>query len=119
VLISPTPLVGPDRPNKRDNHSNAAFRHEGDEVRAWLRKHVPERFFAICGDPAVREFGTGAASDAHAGGSPGENRKYHRFHRVRGGFLSVSFTRSGARGSLAVRHHDVTGKVVHEHTQKG
>jgi alkaline phosphatase D len=130
VLLSPTPLVGPDRPNKRDNHANAAFRHEGDEVRRWLQKHLPERFFVICGDrhwqyhsvhpeTGVREFGTGAASDAHAGGSPGENKKYHRFHRVRGGFLAVSFTHAGGRGSLVVRHHDVMGKVVHEHRIKG
>ena len=29
VLISPTPIVGPDRPNKHDNHSNVDFTHEG------------------------------------------------------------------------------------------
>ncbi|MCI0458623.1 MAG: alkaline phosphatase D family protein [Gemmataceae bacterium] len=130
VLISPTPLVGPDRPNKRDNHSNAAFRHEGDEIRSWLQKHLPRRFFVICGDrhwqyhsvhpeTGVREFGTGAASDAHAGGTPGEDKRYHRFHRVRGGFLSVSFTRRGERSALVVRHHDVMGKVVHSHQVNG
>jgi alkaline phosphatase D len=125
VLISPTPIVGPDRPNKRDNHSNAGFRHEGDELRRWFAKHLPERFFWINGDrhwqyhsvhpeTGLHEFGTGAASDPHAGGTPGEDKKVHRFHRVRGGFVSVAVTRSGQRSQAAVRHHDVMGKVVHE-----
>jgi alkaline phosphatase D len=130
ILISPTPIVGPDRPNKNDNHSNAGFRHEGDELRRWFQKNVPERFFWINGDrhwqyhsvhpeTNLHEFGTGAASDPHAGGTPGEDKKYHRFHRVRGGFLSVAFTRLGKRSTVAVRHHDVMGKVVYEHVFRG
>ena len=71
---------------------------------------MPERFFWINGDrhwqyhsvhpeTGLHEFGTGAASDPHAGGTPGEDKKLHRFHRVRGGFLSVAFARTGNRGS--------------------
>src|SRR5690606_5099717 len=41
LLISPTPMIGPDRPHKKDNHSNAAFQHEGDELRGWFSKHLP------------------------------------------------------------------------------
>jgi alkaline phosphatase D len=126
ILISPTPIVGPDRVGKRDNHSNASFRHEGDEFRAWVKKHLPENFFVVCGDrhwqyhsahpeTGLHEFGTGAASDAHAGGSPGEDRKYHRFHRVKAGFVSVRVTREKGQSILVFRHHDVHGKVVHEH----
>ena len=126
ILISPTPIVGPDRANKADNHSNTAFRHEGDELRRWIQKNLPERFLWINGDrhwqyhsvhpeTGVHEFCTGAGSDQHAGGTPGENKKYHRFHRVLGGFLSVSFRQ---RGGLTVRHHDVMGKVVYEYTFK-
>jgi alkaline phosphatase D len=121
VLVSPTPLVGPDRKGKNDNHSNAGFAHEGDEVRGWLRENVPDNFFVVCGDrhwqyhsahpkTGLNEFSVGAASDEHAGGSPGENKDYHRFHRVKGGFLSVAVT---ARG-IAFRHHDVRGQVVYE-----
>jgi alkaline phosphatase D len=121
VLISPTPLVGPDRKNKTDNHANAGFAHEGDEVRGWLKEHAPGNFFVVCGDrhwqyhsahpkTGLNEFSVGAASDEHAGGSPGENTDYHRFHRVRGGFLSVGVTADG----IAFRHHDVRGKVVYE-----
>src|SRR5207247_2359404 len=113
VLISPTPIVGPDRANKRDNHSNAAFAHEGNELRRWFQKHMPARFFWINGDrhwqyhsvhpeTGLHEFCTGAASDAHAGGSPGEDKKIHRFHRVRGGFLSVAYQHVEKRGSVTV-----------------
>lgn len=125
VLISPTPIVGPDRGNKRDNHANASFAHEGDELREWIRKHVPDNFFIACGDrhwqyhsihpgTGVHEFSCGPASDEHAGGSPGEDARYHRFHRVKGGFLSVSVSRAGGQCQIAFRFHDVHGKVVHE-----
>jgi alkaline phosphatase D len=125
VLISPTPIVGPDRGKKNDNHANAGFTHEGDEVRAWMQANVPDNFFVVCGDrhwqyhsvhpvTGVREFSVGAASDSHAGGTPGENPAYHRFHRVKGGFLSVQLTSAGARSHIDFRHHSVIGEVVHE-----
>ncbi|MDQ3622142.1 MAG: alkaline phosphatase D family protein [Verrucomicrobiota bacterium] len=127
VLISPTPIVGPDRGKKNDNHANAGFTHEGDELRAWMQAYVPDNFFVLCGDrhwqyhsvhpeTGVREFSVGAASDSHAGGTPGEDPRYHRFHRVKGGFLSVQLTAAGAESRIAFRHHDVNGRVVHEYT---
>ncbi len=121
VLVSPTPLVGPDRTNKGDNHANPAFASEGNEIREWIRKNVPSNFFIACGDrhwqyhsidPAtgVHEFSCGPASDKHAGGSPGENKEIHRFHRVKGGFLSVA----ASRDAVAFRLHDVLGAVEYE-----
>jgi len=125
VIISPTPIVGPDRTGKGDNHANKAFQHEGDELRAWLKKHVSSNAFTICGDrhwqyhsthpeTGLNEFSIGAASDAHAGGSPGENKAYHKFHRVKGGFLSVT----AQAKSIVFRHHDVHGKVVYQYEAK-
>jgi alkaline phosphatase D len=121
LLISPTPLVGPDRDNKFDNHSNSVFAHEGDEIRTWFRENVPDNFFTICGDrhwqyhsvhpkSGLNEFSVGPASDAHASGTPGEDPAYHRFHRVKGGFLSVT-VRGGA---IVFEHRDVHGGVVYE-----
>jgi alkaline phosphatase D len=124
VLVSPTPLVGPDRPAKNDNHSNAGFQHEGDELRAWLQANVPDNFFVVCGDrhwqyhsvhpqTGVREFACGPASNAHASGSPGENPEYHRFHRVKGGFFVATLRREGGQSILLGEHRDVSGAVVH------
>lgn len=125
ILISPTPLIGPDRKNKADNHANPAFAYEGSQMRKWFAGNVGENFFIICGDrhwqyhsvdpeTGLQEFCTGAVSDEHAGGSPGEDPTYHRFHRVKGGFLSVL----AAADRICFRHHDVAGKVVYEYCRE-
>jgi alkaline phosphatase D len=125
VIVTPTPLVGPDRGNKSDNHANKGFQTEGDEIRAWLQKHVPTNTFSVCGDrhwqyhsvhpkTGLHEFSVGAASDMHASGSPGEDKNYHKFHRVKGGFLTVT----ARANSILFRHRDVHGKVVYEYEAK-
>ncbi|MGC3966708.1 MAG: alkaline phosphatase D family protein [Pirellulales bacterium] len=129
VLISPTPLVGPDRKNKKDNHSNEGFAHEGNELRAWLHDNVPDNFFVLCGDrhwqyhsvhpeTGVQEFSVGPASNSHAGGTPGEDPRYHKFHRVKGGFLSVTLDGEASGSKITLRHHDVEGEVVYEYSAK-
>ncbi|RUL88259.1 alkaline phosphatase D family protein [Tautonia sociabilis] len=125
LLISPTPIVGPDRENKRDNHANTGFAHEGREIRRWLAEHLPENAFILCGDrhwqyhsvdpeTGVQEFSVGAASDEHAGGSPGLDPEYHRFHRLAGGFLLVVVDRPGGSPTIAFQHRDVDGAIVYE-----
>ena len=128
VLISPTPLVGPDRGKKNDNHANDGYKHEGDEIRNWLKEHVPDQFFVICGDrhwqyhsihpqTGLNEFSVGPASDEHAGGTPGEDKIMHRFHRVKGGFLAVHITRKDHTAKIRFELRDVEGEVVYEWTQ--
>jgi alkaline phosphatase D len=128
VLVSPTPLVGPDRKNKRDNHSNAAFRHEGDEIRGWLKANVPDNFFVVCGDrhwqyhsvhpqTGLNEFSVGPASDEHAAGTPGEDKAIHKFHRVTGGFLVVNVSRDGDLARIAFELRGVDGKIGYEWNQ--
>ncbi len=129
VLVSPTPIVGPDRSRKNDNHANAGFAHEGNEIRQWFHDKLPSHFFIACGDrhwqyhsvhpgTGVQEFSCGPASDQHAGGSPGFDAQYHRFHRVKGGFLSVTVSPLGQRSTITFRFHDVNGKVVYEWSPK-
>ena len=124
VLISPTPFVGPDRKGKNDNHANQGFQHEGDELRAWIQEHVPDNFFVICGDrhwqyhsvhpvTGLNEFSVGAASNEHAGGTPGEDPDYHKFHRVKGGFLSVDVRPDGDGSKIVFAHRDVDGNIVY------
>jgi alkaline phosphatase D len=121
VLISPTPIVGPDRSRKNDNHSNLGFVHEGNEFRHWVRDHLPNNFFVVGGDrhwqyhsvhpeSGMHEFGCGPVSDRHASGSPGFDAEYHRFHELQGGFLSVAIK----DGRIIFRHHNVRGETVYE-----
>ena len=128
ILINPTPIVGPDRDSKADNHANAAYAHEGSEFRRWAAENLGGNFFIVNGDrhwqyhsvdpeTGLHEFGCGPASDVHAGGTPGENKAYHQFHRLAGGFLSVNTRRANREDLITFRHHDVNGAVVYEHTR--
>ncbi len=59
----------------------------------------------------LQEFGSGPASDKHAGGWKQSNKMpQHKFLRVKGGFLSVE---AGPKAAT-IRYHDVDGKVVNE-----
>jgi len=125
ILISPTPIVGPDRPNKNDNHSNKGFTTEGRELRRFIG---PQKNMAvICGDrhwqymsihpySKVREYSCGAVSDKHAGGWRQDNvvTSHHRYLNVIGGFLSVTVARAGGKPAATFRFHDVKGKVRYE-----
>jgi alkaline phosphatase D len=126
ILVTPTPLVGPDRGGKNDNHSNKGFQTEGNEIRTWLQENVPDNFFSFCGDrhwqfhsvhpeSGVHEFSAGAASDQHAGGTPGYDETIHKFHRVKGGFLSITLSPTTTGSAIRICHRDVNGEVVYEH----
>ena len=126
ILVNPTPIVGPDRAEgKADNHANAAFQTEGDEMRRFFAEELGEEFILIAGDRhwqyhsthpelGVEEYGCGPASDAHAGGSPGFDEEYHRFHREAGGFLSLAVDAEQGRTRATIRIHNVNGGVEHE-----
>jgi len=125
ILLSPTPIVGPDRGNKNDNHANAGFKHEGDELRRFLGAH--RNLVVACGDrhwqyfstdptTGTREYGCGPSSDVHAGGyqpQPGDEA-VQKFFRLQGGFLTFA-TEAGSGGPLLIaRHHAVDGLIMHE-----
>ncbi len=125
VLISPTPLVGPDRSTKADNHSNKAFTHEGNELRDFIagRKNT----FVACGDrhwqyvsvdpdSGVREYSCGPISDEHAGGWSQDQfiATHHKYLNVIGGFLSIAVERVEGKPTIVFRHHGVDGKVLNE-----
>lgn len=125
VLISPTPMVGPDRKNKHDNHSNSAFTHEGDELREFIASQ--ESLIVVCGDrhwqyssvhprTGVREYSCGPASNRHAGGWSQSDvvPDYHRFLKVAGGFLSGTVERVDGKPRLTMRFHAVDGVVRFE-----
>jgi len=124
VLISPTPLVGPDRGNKGDNHANKAFTHEGNELRSFIAGQ--KNMYVVTGDrhwqyvsvdskTGVMEFSCGPASDEHAGGySMDQRRPEHRYLNIVGGFLAGTVERVNGKPELIFRHYSVDGKVLNE-----
>ncbi len=120
LFVSATPVVGPDRRNKNDNHANKGFSHEGGRLRKFLSS-IPG-CFVINGDrhwqyhsvdpeTGLQEFGSGPASDRHAGGWKQELKPdWQKFLRIKGGFLSVRI--EGTKATF--RHHDVNGETVNE-----
>lgn len=86
ILISPTPMIGPDR-GKRDSHVNpGGFRHEREEFFRWLVENgfLKKNFYIVCGDrhwqyhavdpSGIEEFSVGAlvAANTFAGIRPGD-----------------------------------------------
>ena len=124
ILCSPTPIVGPDRTNKHDNHSNLAFTHEGDELREFISKQ--KNMYVVCGDrnwqyvsvnakTGVREYSCGPASDKHAGGWSDDMRyPEHQYLSVIGGFLGVIVDRSQGEPTVTFRHYSVDGDILNE-----
>jgi alkaline phosphatase D len=119
LVFSPTPIVGPDRTNKKDNHANVVFAHEGQELRNFFS--MIDGIVLFCGDrhwqyasvdveTGLWEFGCGPGSEKHQlGWEKGDVREAHQFLRVAGGFLSGEVTRTEDGPHLTLRHHAVDG----------
>jgi alkaline phosphatase D len=124
LLVIPNPILGPDRKNKHDNHSNQNFKHEGDELRGFLNQI--DNVYIINGDrhwqyvthldgTNLWEFSVGAGSNSHAGGwKKGDIRPEHRFLRVGAGFLKGKVSRDNEKSKLTLQHCNVEGEVVHQ-----
>lgn len=126
ILMSPTPVVGPDRENKKDNHANTTYTAEGD----WLKSFIAaqEHMFIVNGDrhwqyvskdlkTGVLEFSQGPSSDAHAQGWDQEDlRPEHEFLRVKGGFLAVQVDRENNIPRITFTHYNVDGTSVNSKT---
>jgi len=125
ILISPTPIVGPDRVKKNDNHANAGFTYEGDVIRQFISEQ--DNMFVICGDrhwqyisrhleTDVMEFSCGPGSDAHAGGWSNDNKlPEHLYLNVTGGFLEAEVSRRTGEPQLTVRHYNPDGILLNEY----
>ncbi|HEY4063078.1 MAG TPA: alkaline phosphatase D family protein [Puia sp.] len=123
VLISPTPIVGPDRPQKKDNHANSGFAHEGRLIREFLASQ--RDVFIVCGDrhwqyasqdsqTGLMEFSCGPASDEHAGGWPKDDKlPEHHYLNIVGGFLGVDIKQEGDRCRIFFTHYGVDGEKLY------
>lgn len=112
IIVTPTPMVGPDSASKRDNHTNLqGFRHEAASFFTWLRDHQLNNVMTFCGDRhwqyhsvhplGVEEFSCGALNDENAilGVYPGSKgstdpegliRQPFHYPKPSGGFLHVT-----------------------------
>lgn len=135
ILISPTPMVGPDDAYKIDNHTNhRGFRREGRAFFQWVKQHKLDQkgFFVICGDrhwqyhsidpTGIEEFSCGALVDANSrlGRSPGDkestdpNAEIQQLHtqtEASGGFLKVTVTENA---TARLEFFDENGETLYQ-----
>ncbi len=141
ILISPTPMIGPDDGHKSDNHANLkGFNHEGSAFFDWLKENQidPNKFFILCGDRhwkyhsthphGFTEFSCGALNkeNARLGRVPGDPKSNDPEAKIRqpytdspasGGFLRVDLN-PASPATLTISLHDDTGKALHQHQVK-
>jgi rhamnogalacturonyl hydrolase YesR/phosphodiesterase/alkaline phosphatase D-like protein len=134
LLISPTPMVGPDDAYKTDNHTNhKGFRTEGRAFFKWIEQQGLDKrgFHTICGDrhwqyhsvdpTGIEEFSSGALVDANArrGRNPGDpkstdpNREIRQLHsqsEASGGFLRVAIDREA---TAKFEFYDENGEILY------
>jgi alkaline phosphatase/alkaline phosphatase D len=146
ILISPTPLVGPDGKGKRDSHCNiGGFRHEGQEFFDWLGQNgfLEKNFYILCGDrhwqyhardgSGFEEFASGALVDANSrfgvkAGTPNStdpDGMIEQFYcklkgdgEPSGGFMLVTVTPVGSTARTTFTFYDEQGRQVYSHTKQ-
>lgn len=139
LLVSPTPMVGPDDLRKQDNHTNiGGFQGERSEFFDWLQHEGIDKqnFYIVCGDrhwqyhsihpSGIEEFSCGALIDANSrlGRKPGDSKSTDPDGEISqsycqsepsGGFLMIDV--SPADGDLASQlkfvFYDELGEVLH------
>ena len=137
IMVSPTPMIGPDDKRKFDNHTNFnGFRHERKVFFDFLESEglIDENFYLISGDrhwqyhaedpTGVEEFSSGALVDANSrpGRKSGEAestdpeghiKQHYLQDPASGGFLQVvSIPTVDGVARLAFIHRDEHGKVL-------
>jgi len=144
LLISPTPMIGPDSMQKFDNHTNVkGFRYERDEFFAWLNQTGLSRknFYIICGDrqwqyhsispDGIEEFSTGALTDTNSRlgvkpGNPTSTDPEGLINQVftqnphSGGFLLVQISpgSGGNKPTLTFEFRDEQGVKLYTHKKQ-
>jgi len=135
IIITPTPMVGPDRASKRDNHTNLnGYRHEAGAFFEWLKSHQMDNVMTFCGDRhwqyhtihplGVEEFSVGALNDENAisGVKVGTKnstdpegliKQPFLYPEPTGGFLHVTVGQTEKQPLLRIEFRDDLGKVLY------
>lgn len=141
IIISPTPMVGPDDAYKSDNHVNhEGFRYEGEAIFKWLVDNgfLDKNLYIICGDrhwqyhamhpSGIQEFSTGALVDnnSRAGRLAGDPKSTDPDSLIKqfyiqgdkesasGGFLSFEVDRIAGIPTASFKFYDEKAKLLHE-----
>lgn len=135
ILISPTPMIGPDDAYKRDNHTNqGGFQSEQKAFFNWLDEHdfTNKGFYIICGDrhwqyhavhpTGLMEFSSGAFvnQNSRPGRLPGDpdstdpnaelSLPFVQKDHWGGGFLLVTVNQDQDHSAISFSLRDVKGK---------
>lgn len=141
LVISPTPMIGPDDKRKTDNHTNVGgFRTERDSFFNWLldNNFLDKGFYLLCGDrhwqyhsihpTGIEEFSCGALVDNNSrlGRLPGDPqstdpegliKQPYTQSEASGGFLQVTVSENEGRAELVFTFRDEHGNTLHEITR--
>jgi len=142
LLISPTPMVGPDDKRKTDNHTNiGGFQYEANEFYDWLKANEfgTDELLILCGDrhwqyhtvhpSGYQEFSCGALVDENSRmgrkpGDPGSTDPEGTIEvkfmspEATGGFMMVEVFREGETPVLHIIMYDEQGSELYRHEQK-
>jgi len=127
IIISPNPIIGPDRIMKGDNQANLnGFWHEGQAFLDWLSENRLTNVVLMCGDRhwqyhsidkrrgrMVHEFSCGPTCDEHVQSVPPPYEGVERpYSASRGGFLEVIY---GGDGTLCCQHFSQGGEPLYRY----
>ena len=141
LLISATPMVGPDSASKRDNHADFnGYRHEGDAFFEWAKENLDTKeLFIACGDRhwkyhaihplGFEEFSSGALVDANSipGSFPGDEGTtdpdgeiQQPFHpqEPSGGFLLATVEPEGDSAVMRFEFFDESGRLLYSQERR-
>ncbi len=128
ILISPTPIIGPDRVTKMDNHANPhGFWTEGQAFLDWIKLKKLDNLILACGDRHwqyvsldrrngrhIHEFSCGPTCDMHTAQVPPIVAPFEGitqpYSASTGGFLTATYRPDG---TLAFEFHDEHGESLY------
>jgi alkaline phosphatase/alkaline phosphatase D len=128
IIVSPNPIIGPDRILKGDNHANLnGFWYEGQAFLDWLKENKLTNVITMCGDRhwqyhsidkrggrSTHEFSCGPTHDDHVQPVPPLYEGIERpYSASRGGFLTIRYQPDR---TLTFQFYSSAGEALYKHT---
>jgi alkaline phosphatase D len=131
IIISPNPIIGPDRLMKGDNHANLnGFWHEAQWFLDWVKDNKLSNVIIMCGDRhwqyhsvdkrngrTIPEFSCGPTCDEHTQEVPPPYEGVERpYSARRGGFLTINYQPDR---TLTVQFYSMAGEPLYKREFRG